>query len=218
MKQGVGLTSLSARQRLTASLAAKGISNDLVLSAIETVPRHLFVDPSIGHLAYEDMALPIGQRQTISQPYVVALMSQAVVEIPNVKSVLEIGTGCGYQAAILSQLVAKVYSIERVHSLALDARLRLQDLKYSNIWLKYGDGQEGWAAHAPFDCIIITASTRSIPSRLKSQLADNGKIIAPKGHRHQQSLVVMERKDDQWQEKKLAPVVFVPLLSGTQQE
>lgn len=218
MKQGVGLTSLSARQRLTASLASKGISNDLVLSAIETVPRHLFVDPSIKHLAYEDMALPIGQRQTISQPYVVALMSQAVVEIPNVKSVLEIGTGCGYQAAILSHLVSQVYSIERIHSLALDARLRLQDLKYSNIWLKYGDGQEGWVAHAPFDCIIITAATRSIPSRLKSQLADNGKIIAPKGHRHQQSLVVMEQENDHWQENTLAPVVFVPLLSGTQQE
>ena len=216
--QGVGMTSLSVRQRLTANLAAKGITNDLVLNAIETVPRHLFVDSSIGHLAYEDMALPIGQRQTISQPYVVALMSQAVIDKPDVQKVLEIGTGCGYQTAILSQLVPEVYSIERVHSLALESRQRLQEMKLTNVWLKYGDGHEGWAAHAPYDVIIITAAARSVPSRLKEQLSENGRIIVPKGHGTYQSLAIVDQVADQWKEEIIASVVFVPLLSGTQNE
>lgn len=213
--QGIGLTSLSQRRRLTSRLVAHGISNDTVLHAIESVPRHLFIDDSIAHLAYEDMALPIGQRQTISQPYVVALMSQAVLDVPNVQKVLEIGTGSGYQAAILAHLVPHVYSVERIQTLFLEARTRLRSLKLNNIKLKHSDGQHGWSEHAPYDVIIVTAATRQVPPELEAQLGENGRIILPRGDADRQQLFAIDRVNGGWKETCIESVVFVPLLAGT---
>lgn len=214
---GTGMTSPRTLQRLIDRLVARGITNERVLRAMESVPRHLFVDGSLQHLAYEDMSLPIGKRQTISQPFVVALMSQTVVEVQNVQSVLEIGTGSGYQAAILSQLVASVYSVERIHSLSWQARKQMRRLRIHNVKLKFGDGQEGWDEHAPFDVIMFTAAARRVPSALKEQLAEHGRIIVPRVSPGGQELLCMQRSERGWTEKIVQPVVFVPVLTGTEQ-
>lgn len=211
-----GMTSPRTLQRLIDRLVDRGITDDRVLRAMEAVPRHLFVDASLKHLAYEDMSLPIGKRQTISQPFVVARMSQAVLEIPSVSSVLEIGTGSGYQAAVLSQLVASVYSVERIHSLSWQARKQMRQLGIQNVKLKFGDGQEGWDEHAPFDVIMFTAATRQVPTTLMEQLTDHGRIIVPRVSRSGQELVLMQRSDQGWKEEVVQPVVFVPVLTGTE--
>ncbi len=213
---GTGMTSPRTVQRLIDRLVDRGITDDRVLRAMESVPRHLFVDASLQHLAYEDMSLPIGKRQTISQPFVVARMSQAVLELPHVQSVLEIGTGSGYQAAILSHLVASVYSIERIHSLSWQARKQMRRLGIHNVKLKFGDGLEGWEEHAPFDVIMFTGATRRVPTILKEQLAEHGRIIVPQVSPAGQELVFMQRSDNGWKEHVVQPVVFVPILTGTE--
>ena len=213
---GIGMTSPRTLHRLIDRLVDRGITGERVLHAMESVPRHLFVDASLKHLAYEDMSLPIGKRQTISQPFVVARMSQAVLEVPRVSSVLEIGTGSGYQAAILSHLVASVYSIERIQSLSWQARKQMRRLGIHNVNLKFGDGQEGWDEYAPFDVIMFTAAARRVPAALKEQLAEHGRIIVPRVSQAGQELVILERSDDGWKEEIVQPVVFVPVLSGTE--
>lgn len=211
-----GMTSPRTLQRLIDRLIDRGITDERVLRAMESIPRHLFVDASLKHLAYEDMSLPIGKRQTISQPFVVARMSQAVLEVPNVSSVLEIGTGSGYQAAILSHLVASVYSVERIHSLSWQARKQMRQLGIHNVKLKFGDGQEGWDEHAPFDVIMFTASARRVPTPLLEQLSDHGRIIVPRVSKAGQELVFMQRSERGWKEEIVQPVVFVPVLTGTE--
>ena len=211
-----GMTSPRTLQRLIDRLLDKGITDERVLRAMESIPRHLFVDASLKHLAYEDMSLPIGKRQTISQPFVVARMTQAVLEVPNVSSVLEIGTGSGYQAAILSRIIASVYSVERIHSLSWQARKQMRQLGIHNVKLKFGDGQDGWEEYAPFDVIMFTASARRVPTPLLEQLSDHGRIIMPRVSRTGQELVFMQRSEAGWQEEIVQPVVFVPVLTGTE--
>ena len=212
--KGVGMTSDRTRSRLIATLAEQGISDESVLSAMEAIPRHLFVEEPIAHLAYENQALPIGRRQTISQPYIVALMTTAVMEVPNVSKVLEIGTGSGYQAAVLSELVDRVYSVERIQSLSLVARKRMRQLSVVNVRIKFGDGIEGWEDHAPFDAVIVTAAALGVPASLKNQVRDGGRIIIPIGRDDVQQLMCWDRIGDEWQSKVLETVTFVPLLSG----
>lgn len=209
------MTSDRTRRRLVERLVDQGISDEAVLSAMESVPRHFFVDESIAHLAYEDRALPIGKRQTISQPYVVALMTQALVQVGEVAKVLEIGTGCGYQTAILAQLFDSVFSIERIESLSWGARRRMRQLGLQNVRIRFGDGNEGWVDHAPYDAIIVTAASHDVPNPLKCQLRDRGRIVVPLGHDGFQDLVALDRDGDDWQQTHLESVTFVPLLAGT---
>lgn len=217
MSQGLGMTSDRTRRKLVDRLVEQGIDNEEVLSAVESVPRHFFVEESIAHLAYEDRALPIGKRQTISQPYIVALMTQALVQAGEVSKVLEIGTGCGYQTAILAQLFENVYSIERIESLSLSARRRMRQLGLQNVRLRFGDGNLGWEEHAPYDAIIVTAAAHDVPSQLKCQLRDSGRIVIPLGRDGYQDLVSLDRKGSEWQQTLLETVTFVPLLAGTSQ-
>lgn len=211
------MTSDRTRGRLIDRLVEEGIDDETVLGAIEEVPRHCFVDESIAHLAYEDRALPIGKRQTISQPFVVALMTKAVMEIPDVSNVLEIGTGCGYQTAVLSRLIDRVYSVERIESLSLAARSRLRQLGIENVRIRFGDGLEGWEEHAPYDAILVTAATSSIPEALKSQVRENGRIVVPIGRSGFQKLVCLDHTESGWKETYMESVTFVPLLPGTTQ-
>ena len=211
------MTSDRTRGRLIDRLVEEGIDDETVLGAIEQVPRHCFVDESIAHLAYEDRALPIGKRQTISQPFVVALMTKAVMQVPNVSKVLEIGTGCGYQTAVLARLVDHVYSVERIESLSLTARSRLRQLGIENVRIRFGDGLEGWEEHAPYDAILVTAATSSIPDALKSQVRENGRIVVPIGRSGFQKLVCLDHTESGWKETYMESVTFVPLLPGTTQ-
>ncbi len=215
MSQGLGMTSDRTRRRLVDRLVEQGIDNEEVLSAVESVPRHFFVEESIAHLAYEDRALPIGKRQTISQPYIVALMTQALVQAGEVCKVLEIGTGCGYQTAILAQLFDIVYSIERIESLSLSARRRMRKLGLENVRIRFGDGNQGWEEYAPYDAIIVTAAAHDVPNPLKSQLRDSGRIVIPLGRDGYQDLVALDRNGSEWQQTLLETVTFVPLLAGT---
>lgn len=217
LTKGVGMTSDRTRGRLIDRLLAEGIDDEAVLSAIEQVPRHCFVEESIAHLAYEDRALPIGKRQTISQPFVVALMTKAVMQTPDVSKVLEIGTGCGYQAAVLANVVDSVYSVERIESLSLAARSRMRKLGFENVRIRFGDGFEGWEEHAPYDAVIVTAATPTIPEALKSQVRENGRIVVPIGRGGFQRLVCLDHRDGGWKETYVESVTFVPLLPGTTQ-
>lgn len=215
--KGIGMTSDRTRERLIERLAAKGIDDDAVLGAIQKVPRHCFVDESIAHLAYEDCSLPIGKRQTISQPYVVALMTKAVMQTGEISKVLEVGTGCGYQTAVLAQLVASVYSVERIESLSLGARSRMRRLGLDNVRIRLGDGFDGWENHAPYDAIIVTAATTTIPEALKAQVKAGGRIVVPLGTSGLQRLVYEDRTDDGWKENFMESVTFVPMLPGVSQ-
>ncbi|MCY3884822.1 MAG: protein-L-isoaspartate(D-aspartate) O-methyltransferase [Gammaproteobacteria bacterium] len=211
------MTSDRSRGRLIENLIAEGIKDESVLGALEEVPRHFFVEESIAHLAYENRALPIGKRQTISQPFVVALMTEAIMKKPNVSKVLEIGTGCGYQTAILAQLVEHVFSVERIESLSLAARSRIRRLGLENVRIRFGDGLEGWEEHAPYDAVIVTAATSSVPEALKSQVGEDGRIVVPLGRAGFQKLVCLDQTVDGWKETYLESVTFVPLLAGTTQ-
>lgn len=215
--RGIGMTSDRTRGRLIDRLIEQGINDEAVLNAIESVPRHFFVEESIAHLAYEDRALPIGRRQTISQPFIVALMTEAIMRTPNVSKVLEIGTGCGYQTAILANLVDAVYSVERIESLSLAARSRIRKLGLDNVRIRFGDGQEGWEEHAPYDAIIVTAAAHNVPETLKFQVGVNGRIVVPIGRKGFQDLVCLDRTEDGWERTHLESVSFVPLLPGTSQ-
>ena len=212
---GQGMTSQRVRDRLVERLREAGIVDENVLNAIRTVPRHLFVDEALAMRAYEDTALPIGHSQTISQPWVVARMTEALLLEGVPKKVLEIGTGSGYQAAILAALSLEVYTVERIGDLLRQARKRLRQLGM-NVRSKHDDGRIGWPEHAPYDAIIVTAAAPALVSALIDQLAVGGILVAPVGGASSQSLLKLtKRADGGVDEAVLAPVVFVPLLSGT---
>jgi protein-L-isoaspartate(D-aspartate) O-methyltransferase len=208
------MTSARTRERLIQRLREQNIQDPRVLEQIRNVPRHLFVDEALATRAYEDTALPIGQGQTISQPYVVARMTEALLEGTPPRKVLEIGTGCGYQTAVLAPLVSYVYSIERIGGLLERARARLKELGIRNVHLRHGDGFQGWVAHAPYDGILMAAAPLAIPSVLFDQLAPGGRLIAPVGPEGRQELVRMTKRGDEMHTEKLGLVSFVPLLKG----
>ena len=208
------MTSLRTRERLVRRLRDGGIADEDVLDAIRTVPRHLFVEEALASRAYEDVALPIGMGQTISQPFIVALMTQAVVAPPSPSRVLEIGTGCGYQTAVLALLVARVYSVERIELLLTRARRRLRDLDVNNVWFKHDDGSVGWAERGPYDAVLVAAAPTRLPETLMDQVVVGGRIVIPIGDSRQQWLKVFTRTRAGMEEQTLAAVSFVPMRSG----
>jgi protein-L-isoaspartate(D-aspartate) O-methyltransferase len=211
---GIGMTSARTRERLVARLREQGIVNPEVLERIRSVPRHVFVDEALASRAYEDTALPIGHGQTISQPYIVARMTQSLVEAGKPRKVLEVGTGCGYQTAVLAPLVTTLYSVERIAALQQRARKVLRDLRIGNVHMKHGDGFEGWAAYAPFDGIIVAAASYAVPPALVEQLADGGRLVIPVGTDREQQLLRITRRGERLEKETLGPVTFVPLLQG----
>jgi protein-L-isoaspartate(D-aspartate) O-methyltransferase len=212
--QGIGMTSLRTRERLIQRLTEQGIRDPRVLDRIRNVPRHLFVDEALASRAYEDTALPIGFGQTISQPYVVARMTEAVTVGGTPKKVLEIGTGCGYQTAVLAPLVGRLYSIERIEALLARAKERIRELGIRNVKFKHGDGSEGWPSQKPFNAILLAAAPHAIPQKLLDQLADRGRLVAPVGPEGRQELLRVTRRGDQFLQERLGFVSFVPLLGG----
>lgn len=215
--RGIGMTSARTRDRLVQRLGETGISNPAVLERIRSVPRHLFVDEALSSRAYEDSALPIGQGQTISQPWVVALMTQALVtDVPEpLKKVLEVGTGCGYQTAVLSPFVRMIFTIERIGAIQQAARTRLNELGFKNVRYRHGDGFQGWPGQAPFDGIIVAAAPAEVPTVLLQQLKVGGRLIIPVGPAGQQDLVRYTRTSDGFDREQLSRVSFVPLVEGT---
>jgi protein-L-isoaspartate(D-aspartate) O-methyltransferase len=212
---GIGMTSARTRDRLISRLSETGIRNPKVLDAIRNVPRHLFVDEALAHRAYEDTALPIGHGQTISQPWSVARMTEALLEMAP-RRVLEIGTGSGYQTAVLCELVPEVFSIERIEALHKSARRVLQEIGYRNFRLQCADGSLGWSAYAPYDAVLIAASAPAVPPALLEQLATPGLLIMPVGDAGQQSLLVIRRSAEGDQRETLAAANFVPLIAEPQ--
>lgn len=210
------MTSARTRERLIQRLREQGVINELVLDRIRVVPRHLFVDEALASRAYEDTALPIGFGQTISQPYIVAKMTSALIEDGDLNTVLEIGTGCGYQTAILAGLVKEIYSLERIKALLQKTRARLRSLDIYNVKLRLGDGWEGWKSKAPFDGILVAAAPARIPEALLHQLQDGGRMLIPIGPQGRQKLVKITRQGDSFQQTNLDDVSFVPLVEGTQ--
>jgi protein-L-isoaspartate(D-aspartate) O-methyltransferase len=207
------MTSQRTRDRLVQRLRADGIRDRAVLEAMGSTPRHLFVDEALASRAYEPTALPIGYGQTISQPYIVARMTELVVEnLP--ARVLEVGTGSGYQAAVLAKLVERVYSTERIEPLAAQARQRFRRLGYRNVRVQHSDGSWGWPQFQPFDAIIVTAGADEIPAALLEQLAVGGRLVMPLGDQQRQILVSITRTDSVYERVDLEPVSFVPLLGG----
>lgn len=200
-------------EKLVAVLQSEGIRDARVLQAIMATPRQLFVDGALTHKAYHNTALPIGQGQTISQPYIVARMSELLLQDRQPQRVLEIGTGSGYQTAILSQLVPEVMSVERIQSLQYQARRRFRQLDLHNIALRYGDGWEGWPSKGPYDGIIVTAAAASIPNQLLHQLKDGGRLVIPVGESDQE-LKVIDRMGDRYVSQNIEAVRFVPLIQG----
>jgi protein-L-isoaspartate(D-aspartate) O-methyltransferase len=213
--QGIGMTSQRTRARMVERLRKEGIGDETVLAAISAVPRHLFVEEALATRAYEDTALPIGFSQTISQPYVVALMIQALRAGRELGKVLEIGTGCGYQAAVLAQVASEVYSVERIAPLLAKARANLRPLRLSNLRLKHGDGNLGLPEAAPFDSIILAAASARLPQTLLQQLAPGGRMILPFGS-SEQILRLVERTRSGYSETTLDAVRFVPMLPGVE--
>ncbi|QUN04828.1 protein-L-isoaspartate(D-aspartate) O-methyltransferase [Shewanella yunxiaonensis] len=204
--------SASAALQLTRKLSEAGITHPAVLQALAATPREMFVDGALAHKAYENTALPIGSGQTISQPYIVGRMTEQVLAV-NPTKVLEIGTGSGYQAAILAQLVPQLYTVERIKSLQIQARQRLKRLDLHNVSFKYGDGWQGWVNRAPFDAIVVTAAAAEIPEALLQQLADGGVLIVPVGEDNQQLLRII-RQGEKYTSSVIESVRFVPLVSG----
>ncbi len=211
--QGLGMTSQRTRDRLVERLRAEGITNARVLEVVRNLPRHLFVEEALESRAYEDSALPIGLGQTISQPYIVALMTQAILEVAP-KRVLEIGTGSGYQAAVLAPLVEQVFTVERILKLLTQARSRFRKLGLNNVRSRHDDGRLGWPEEAPFDAIVVTAAGEDVPAALVDQLAPGGVLVAPVGPAGSQTLVRLRRTADGVQRETLGAVAFVPLLGG----
>jgi protein-L-isoaspartate(D-aspartate) O-methyltransferase len=212
---GIGMTSARTRDRLVQRLREQGISNLAVLDRVRNVPRHIFVDEALGSRAYEDTALPIGFGQTISQPYIVARMTEALLENGPLHNVLEVGTGCGYQTAVIAPLVGKLYSIERIEPLLQRAKQRLKELDLRNIRFRHGDGSVGWKAYAPFDGILVAAAPLTVPEGLLQQLAVGGRLIVPIGPEGEQELIRFTRREQKMDRQSLGPVAFVPLLGGT---
>ncbi|MCH8930092.1 MAG: protein-L-isoaspartate(D-aspartate) O-methyltransferase [Proteobacteria bacterium] len=209
------MTSARTRDRLIKRLQSGGIVNPEVLERIRNVPRHLFVDEALASRAYEDTALPIGHGQTISQPYVVARMTEALIGGGPLRKILEVGTGCGYQTTVLAPLVGQIYSIERLAPLLQRARQTLFELGIKNVRFKHGDGLQGWPEEAPFDGILVAAAPATIPQDLVDQLAVDGRLIIPVGGRGGQELLQLtRRKDGTIHRESLCLVSFVPLLEG----
>ncbi|HEU4531148.1 MAG TPA: protein-L-isoaspartate(D-aspartate) O-methyltransferase [Steroidobacteraceae bacterium] len=211
---GIGMTSARTRERLVQRLQENGIRNPDVLDRIRNVPRHVFVDEALASRAYEDTALPIGFGQTISQPWIVARMTEALLEGGPLQNVLEVGTGCGYQTAVLAPLVGKLYSIERVGPLLERTRLRMKELGIKNVRFRHGDGAAGWPAHAPFDGILVAAAPHAVPPTLLEQLAPGGRMIVPLGPEGRQELMRITRKEAGYHRERLGAVAFVPLIQG----
>jgi protein-L-isoaspartate(D-aspartate) O-methyltransferase len=211
---GIGITSSRTRDRLVARLREQGITSVPVLERIRNVPRHLFVDEALASRAYEDTALPIGHGQTISQPYVVARMTEALLEGAAPRKVLEVGTGCGYQTVVLAPLVTTVYSVERIAVLQQRARRVLRDLRITNVFMRHGDGFEGWPPYAPYDGILVAAAALAVPPALLEQLGNGGRLVMPVGSEREQQLVRITRRGENFEREVLGPATFVPLLQG----
>lgn len=216
--QGVGMTSLRTRERLIQRLREQGVTNMKVLDVMLNTPRHIFLDEALAHRAYEDTALPIGHGQTLSQPYIVARMTEILLGAvgDKIQKVLEVGTGSGYQTTILAQLVPQVYSVERIKPLQDRARERLRQLGLRNVHFRHADGGFGWPEMGPYDAILSTAAPQAVPDELLKQLAPGGVLVIPIGGREQQlHLIVRELEEAKFITQILEPVKFVPFLSGT---
>jgi len=211
---GIGMTSARTRERLVQRLQEAGIRDERVLDRIRCVPRHLFMDEALATRAYEDTALPIGFGQTISQPYIVARMTEQLLAGGPMRRVLEVGTGCGYQTAVLSPLVEEIYSVERIAGLLGRARRTLRELKIKNANFRHADGNIGWVARAPFDGILVTAAPHAVPNALFEQLGIGGRLIAPVGPEGRQELIRYTKTEKRVERESLGAVSFVPLLSG----
>lgn len=212
--QGIGMTSQRARNRLVGKLRDMGIRSERVLEIMASTPRHIFVDEALASRAYENTALPIGYNQTISQPYIVARMTEALLAGGELKNVLEVGTGCGYQTAILAQLADRVFSIERIEALQARARESLRSLNIHNVRFRHGDGNQGWPYHAPYDGIIVTAAPAGVPAALLDQLAMDGRMVIPVGRSGEQKLLLITRTEQGIEEQSLDWVSFVPMVEG----
>jgi len=210
---GIGMTSRRTQQRMVERLRAAGISDEAVLSAMLEVPRHLFVDEALATRAYEDVSLPIGFGQTISHPFTVARLCEIVHQGRTLERVLEVGTGCGYQAAVLSRLAKEVYSIERIAPLLSRARVRLREIQFRNIRVKHADGQFGLEKAAPFDAIVMAAAAAQVPDALTEQLAIGGRLVLPLGT-GEQRLLVVQRTERGLEQETLDGVNFVPMRAG----
>ena len=217
---GIGMTSARTRDRLIERLRGDGIANEAVLERIREVPRHLFVDEALASRAYENTALPIGHGQTISQPYIVALMTEVLIAgLPadkKIAKVLEIGTGSGYQTAVLAPFVQHIYGIERIQALVKRSKQQLRELKISNVSLRYGDGWRGWPSQAPFQGILVAAAPEDVPEDLLEQLDEGGRLLIPVGASGRQSLLCITRHGAQFDRREIIPVSFVPMVEGTQ--
>jgi protein-L-isoaspartate(D-aspartate) O-methyltransferase len=213
--QGIGMTSQRTRERLARRLEEQGISNQSVLDVIRQTPRHIFVDEALASRAYEDTALPIGHGQTISQPFIVARMTQVLVETGPLEKVLEVGTGSGYQAAVMSHFAETMYTVERIEPLLMQARRRFIELRRRNIRTHHSDGNWGWPDHEPYDGIIVTAAPVEIPKSLLQQLKLGGRLVMPVGQSGQQELVLISRTETGFEKEILNHVSFVPMLGGT---
>ncbi|MFT6113912.1 MAG: protein-L-isoaspartate(D-aspartate) O-methyltransferase [Oleispira sp.] len=210
---GIGMTSQRTRNRLVQRLRDNGIKNQQVLDVMASTPRHIFIDEALAHRAYEDTSLPIGNGQTISQPYIVAKMTELLLAEGPLNNVLEVGTGSGYQTAILAPLVKRLYSVERIEPLLNKAKQRIRQLKLNNVSFKLSDGHWGWEQSGPYDGIIAAAAPEEIPQGLLDQMAEGGRMILPVGG-EKQSLVLVIRNGEKWQRQVLEEVNFVPFLSG----
>ena len=212
---GIGMTSQRTRFRLLDRLRKQGIDDEELLDIIGQTPRHIFVDEALSHRAYEDTALPIGFNQTISQPFIVALMTKALFQGGKLPRVLEVGTGCGYQTSILAQLSGRVFTVERIKGLQIRARQKMKLLGLRNVQFRHSDGGMGWPEQAPFDGIIVTASPRRVPGELLEQLTPGGRLVIPVGDADGQTLQLITLEEGEMQVEILEQVRFVPLLSGT---
>jgi protein-L-isoaspartate(D-aspartate) O-methyltransferase len=210
---GIGMTSQRTRLRMVERLRDQGIRDEVVLGAFADIPRHIFVDEALAHRAYEDISLPIGFGQTISQPWVVARMLELARGGHALGKVLEVGTGCGYQAALLSRLAQELYSVERISALLMKARVHLRELRIANVRLKHADGHFGMKDSGPFDAIVMAAAASHVPEALRDQLAEGGRLVLPLGTR-EQNLTLVERTAEGFVPTTLEPVRFVPLLPG----
>ncbi|WP_373090951.1 protein-L-isoaspartate(D-aspartate) O-methyltransferase [Zhongshania sp.] len=209
------MTSQRTRDRLIERLSERGITDNTVLNVIRGTPRHIFLDEALSHRAYEDSSLPIGFQQTLSQPYIVARMTELLLANGPRERVLEVGTGSGYQTAILAQLVGRVFSVERIRPLQEKARQRLRQLGLTNVQLRHADGGMGWRDRGPFDAILSAAAPAEVPQELLAQLAKGGRLVIPIGSQgKQQALYVYDKTEEGIQEQIIEPVLFVPLLAG----
>mgnify|MGYP001442794927 FL=1 len=212
--QGIGMTSQRSRNRLVSKLREMGIKNEKVLDIVAETPRHIFIEEALASRAYENSALPIGYGQTISQPFIVALMTQVLIESGQMRKVLEIGFGSGYQTAILARVSGQVFGVERLSSLVERAREKIWELKISNIHLRHGDGMMGWERHSPYDAILVAAAPSFVPEELLNQLSEGGRLIIPIGINENQKLMLYSKTDNEIVEKEIQAVKFVPLLPG----